>query len=168
MICLIVVEAVLIVLTAPVPVKVRVHLSDEGFYMAASVEVLKIRLATVRAEIAKDRVRLRINGKDGESYSPKIKVPKNENVLRAVSVARRERMVKTGLLSVYVGGEDCAQGALLWGACAVVGDFLPPRARKRVFWDRESSRLSLDAMVKIRASALQTVKILFALLKKSD
>lgn len=156
----------MILVTAQIPVKVRVHLSDDGLYMAASVEVMRIRLATIRAEIAKDRVRMRINGKESGEYSAKFGVPKAENARRALSVVRRARMVRAGSFSAYVGASDCALGALMWGACAVIADFLPARAEKHVYWDRNAARFSLDASLVVRASALQAARILFALVKK--
>ena len=67
MISLIALEALLILFAAPLPVSVRLHVSDERSYAAASVSLFGARLVTARAEIAKDRVRMRINGKNAET-----------------------------------------------------------------------------------------------------
>lgn len=71
MISLIALEALLILFAAPLPVSVRLHVSDERSYAAASVSLFGARLVTARAEIAKDRVRMRINGKNAEEFRTK-------------------------------------------------------------------------------------------------
>lgn len=71
MICLIALEALLILFAAPLPVSVRLHVSDERSYAAASVSLFGARLVTARAEIAKDRVRMRINGKTRKNSAQK-------------------------------------------------------------------------------------------------
>lgn len=71
MISLIALEALLILFAAPLPVSVRLHVSDERSYAAASVSLFGARLVTARAEIAKDRVRMRINGKNAEEFHTK-------------------------------------------------------------------------------------------------
>ena len=72
LISLIALEALLILFAAPLPVSVRLHVSDERSYAAVSVSLFGARLVTARAEIAKDRVRMRINGKNAEEVALEI------------------------------------------------------------------------------------------------
>lgn len=166
MICLIALEALLILFAAPLPVSVRLHVSDERSYAAASVSLFGARLVTARAEIAKDRVRMRINGKNAEEFRTKKPRVGRDGIMRAAKAVRRAKLVKSGSFSLCVGAADCADGAMLWGACAAVLSMLPKGAKRRVHWDRESARFALDAAVGIRVSLFQAAALTFALLRK--
>lgn len=166
MICLIALEALLILFAAPLPVSVRLHVSDERSYAAASVSLFGARLVTARAEIVKDRVRMRINGKNAAEFGKGKPHVGKEGIMRAAETARRLKPVKSGSFSLCVGASECADGAMLWGVCAALLSMLPKGTEKRVHWDRDTARFALDAAVGIRVSLFQAAELAVALLRK--
>ena len=164
-IALIAVEAVLILLSAPVPIAVRVHAGMSAAKFAAEVKVLGARAVTVTVQAEKDGVRLRINGKKLKPSSGRKHPLSAVGAVNALRAAGEERAVRSGSVSLLIGAEDCADGALLWGAASALACALPQRIAKRSFFAPGTAAFFVDAEIKARVSVFSGLRIARALFK---
>ena len=158
MFALIAAEVLLILFTAPVRVKVRVHADVLSARFAAKAEVAGAKVLTATFRDEKEGFALRINGEKRSFCKTRAKFPSRAAVRAVLAEARDARVFAGGRVSIAAGCEECAAGALFAGVAAAVLSALPPVVGRKTFF-LPYDALVVEAEVVLAISALSVLRI---------
>ena len=158
MFALIAAEVLLILLTAPVRVKVRVHADVFSARFAAKAEVAGAEVLTATFRDEKEGFTLRINGEKRSFCKTRAKFPSRAALRAALAEARDARVFAGGRVSVAAGCGECAEGALFAGGAAAVLSALPPVVGRKTFFLPHAA-LVVEAEAVLALSVLSVLRI---------
>lgn len=158
MFALIAAEVLLILLTAPVRVKVRVHADVFSARFAGKAEVAGAEVLTATFRDEKEGFTLRINGKKRSFRKTRAKFPSRAALRAALAEARDARVFAGGCVSVAAGCGECAEGALFAGGAAAVLSALPPVVGRKTFFLPHAA-LVVEAEAVLALSVLSVLRI---------
>ena len=163
-IVLIAVEAVLVLLAAPVKVCVKAYADVVSLRLVGEVRAWGARVLEVASEKGKYGVRLRINGKTASREERSVKPSRTGAEL--LSEFKSKVRINSGLLLLSVGGEDAATGAMMWGSAAALCALLPSSIRRRIIYSPCEKKFTLQIVLDLRISVLSATLIALSALKR--
>lgn len=146
------VEVILLLVFAPISIKVKAHFSLSRKSCQAVVRIVGINMIRVRASIYGDKAKVLVNGKEKQQSSDSNTIQRVQSVANALKI---EGIRVVPSVIALIGMDEAKNSAMI---CAMLCGISGIRA----YPDTNCERCDIDVSLKAKVNIMQTVRLILS------
>lgn len=146
------IEVVLLLVLAPISIKVKAHFSLSRKSCQADISVIGAKIVRLRAKATENNIKVFVNGKEKHQKGDGIAI---QNIVKTLNLFKVEHIRVVASIVALIGMDEAKNSAMICAMLCGIGGI-------RAYSDTNSERCDIDLSLKAKVNILQTIKLILS------